>query len=158
MHGRLQRGTENAYVPRSSGLTHSVWSVRRDANTIQICGTFASARTQRSSARFSHLPACRGITYGRRAAAFQGRVNGATRLPRACAGGRRRSGRTLKVTWSLSLFKGVLAAPIFSTTPLPESAVSTRLTPWGRNLSRFATKNDHETSGSRSGKKSRVGR
>jgi hypothetical protein len=51
------------------------------------------ARAHLAGAQLLRLP---DVTYGRRATAFQGHVNGAPRLPRVCAAGRRRSGRTLK--------------------------------------------------------------
>jgi hypothetical protein len=50
--GHLQRATqtdaawiENASEPCSSGTTHSDRAVHGDANAVQICGRFASART-----------------------------------------------------------------------------------------------------------------
>jgi hypothetical protein len=75
---------------------------------VWIC---ADAAVVRMVLAWVHLAAAqmlrlqRGITYERRTAAFQGRVSGAPRLPRACAGGRCRSGKTLNARWRPSFLR-----------------------------------------------------
>jgi hypothetical protein len=93
---------------------HSDWIVRSDANTVQKYGRFAYLRKLRrrcgrppvlARACLAAAHRCfifRGITCERRAAAFQGHVNGAPRLSRAYVGGRSKSdalGHSVGVVW-----------------------------------------------------------
>jgi hypothetical protein len=107
------------------------------------------AHTRLTAPQMLHLQ--HGITNGRRTAAFQGHVNGVPRLPRACVRGRRCSRRILKARSSAggAHFLDHVIARIRCIHPTDAM---------GKSWSFRKTKNDHEASGSWSGKKPRVGR